>query len=149
PADYVRYPAPWWWFAMAIVLLAFGLNFLHRPAAETKIVGVEGMALSDRPLSQKDQDVLRIGNKARALSLFLRNVNTPPPLTVAVLGPWGSGKSSLMNLLAADLKRARWPAVWFNAWHHQREEQLLPALLDAIKSEGVPGWFEIGGLNFR
>ena len=74
------------------------------------------------------------------LSRFLRNENTIPPLTVAVTGPWGTGKSSLMNLAKADLEEYGFRPVWFNAWHHQKEEHLLASLLQNIKLQAIPSW---------
>ncbi len=54
-----------------------------------------------------------------------------------------------MNLLRADLQRYGFRPVWFNAWHHQNEEQLLPSLLQSIRSEAVPSWSRPDGWLFR
>jgi KAP family P-loop domain len=49
--------------------------------------------------------------------------------SVHIDGRWGSGKSSLMNLLARELrardepKENRWIVITFNAWAHQRIDQ--------------------------
>ena len=72
------------------------------------------------------------------LSRFLRNENTEPPLTIAVTGEWGTGKSSLMTLLRDDLLRRGLRPVWFNAWHHQQEEHLLASLLATVRTEAIP-----------
>ena len=61
-------------------------------------------------------------------------------------GPWGSGKSSLLNLLQGELENPRetepphpqggktGPAlvIWFNAWKHQRMRPPWWALMSAI-----------------
>jgi hypothetical protein len=44
-----------------------------------------------------------------------------------------------MNLLKNDLEAYGTRPVWFNAWHHQNEDQLLAALLQAIRTQAVPG----------
>ena len=54
-----------------------------------------------------------------------------------------------MRLVCEDLQRGGWRAGWFNAWHHQTEEQLLPALLEAIRRRGIPHWLSIEGVRFR
>ena len=38
---------------------------------------------------------------------------------VAISGAWGSGKSSILNLLIEDLERHGGHTVSFNAWHHR------------------------------
>jgi len=48
-----------------------------------------------------------------------------------------------MNLLMADLKEYRFRPVWFNAWHHQKEEHLLASLLENIKSQAIPHWWTL------
>ena len=71
-----------------------------------------------------------------ALRDFLDNVSTRPPLTIGIYGEWGSGKSSVMRMLSGELQETgRFVTVWFNAWRHQQEEQLGPALLHAIVRE--------------
>ena len=96
-----------------------------------------------------DADALGYADIAAGLSRFLRNPKTLPPLTVAVTGEWGSGKSSLMNLLKADLRRAGFRTVWFNAWHHQKGEQLLASLFANLRTQAIPPWFSRSGWAFR
>jgi len=78
--------------------------------------------VSDRPLDWTDNDVLGLRQRVIQLSDFLRNAETEPPLTIAVSGGWGSGKSSFMNLLHEDLHQRGNSVVWFNAWHYHTEE---------------------------
>ena len=141
-----------WWFLLGIpgFILAGFLNVwawrLEPPPPEASITGA---ATSDRPLTSRDPDARVLWPLARGLARFLRNVNTEPPLTIAITGRWGSGKSSLMNLLQEDLKRVGARPVWFNAWHHREEEHLLAALFAAVRRQGPPGWWLDRGLAFR
>lgn len=105
--------------------------------------------MSDRPLEAGDPDPLNFGAIARAISKFLRNENTEPPLTIAITGDWGTGKSSILNLVKHDLELSRFRPIWFNAWHHQSEESLLAALLEKIRSNAVPPWWSPAGWIFR
>lgn len=105
--------------------------------------------ISDRPLGPDDPDPLGYGAIARGISRFLRNEKTEPPLTMAINGPWGSGKSSIMNLLKADMEGYDYRPVWFNAWHHQKEEHLLAALLETLRVSGFPPVWTRHGLYFR
>lgn len=54
-------------------------------------------------------------------------------------GPWGSGKSSILNFLKADLEgpKAKWLVVEFNAWRNQhRKPAWLPLILD-VRSAAI------------
>ncbi len=119
----------------------------QEPEHDKNSISEEGV--SDRPLAWGDTDYLGFKPIARGLSRLLRNENTEPPLTVAITGPWGSGKSSLMNLLCEELVGWEFRPVWFNVWHHQQEEHLLASLLRAIKNQHVPPVYTWAGIRFR
>jgi hypothetical protein len=148
--NYRRHPAPWVYLAW---ICAFGclLAAARKVPADLERApqSVADRLASDRPLEASDPDPLGYQRIAAGLSRFLRNEKTEPPLTVAVTGDWRSGKSSLMNLLRADLERYDFRPVWFNAWHHQKEEHLFAALLEAVRGQAVPGWWSYAGLVFR
>ena len=117
------------------------------PELDEYFIGNQGV--SDKPLEPGEPDVLELGKIAGGLSFFLRNEKTKPPLVISINGRWGSGKSSLMNLLQKKLKSGGAYPVWFNAWHHDKEEQLLAALLQAVKQQAVPPLFALNGVRFR
>ncbi len=142
-----RLPAPWFWFALVAVGAAVWQAFRPRPLASAR--GVEAMGTTDAPTEDFSRDRLQFAPLARGISRFLRNTRTEPPLTIAISGDWGSGKSSLMALMCADLRRYGSRPVWFNAWHHQSEEQILAALLTGIRNEGLPSMRSPDGWLFR
>ncbi|MBC8145270.1 MAG: hypothetical protein H7X80_06760, partial [bacterium] len=104
---------------------------------------------NDRPLEAGEHDALDLGSRALHLSAFIRNRKTEPPMTFAVTGKWGSGKSSLMNLLKSDLVRHGHRPVWFNAWHHQGEQHLLAALFENVRRQAIPPIANLLGARFR
>jgi hypothetical protein len=57
---------------------------------------------------------------------------TPPPFTIGVFGAWGSGKTTLMNLVRKGLETQGTKAVWFNAWKYDGKEVIWNALMQAI-----------------
>ncbi|MCY1282629.1 KAP family P-loop domain protein [compost metagenome] len=148
---YARYPAPWVWLGWLAGFVALGVAALRPPPTPTTGIDetIADAFASDRPLAAVREDRLDFAPRAWGLSAFLRNERTEAPLTIAITGDWGSGKSSLMGLLREDLARFGVRSVWFNAWHHQKEEALLAALLAAIRDQAIPGWLHYEGLIYR
>lgn len=147
-APYQRLPGPWYWAAS--LLLAAGLLLALR-ASGTRAGASAGvnMFADDDAISAFEDDRLEFGPLARGLSRFLRNPKTSPPLTLSITGDWGAGKSSLMGLLCADLRRHGQRPIWFNAWHHQQDEQLFSALLGTIQAQAAPSSWRPAGWIFR
>lgn len=107
------------------------------------------IAVNDAAIGSSDHDQLGTSVLAKGLSLFLCNKKTIPPITLAVTGEWGSGKSSVMGMLMGYLKDARYRPIWFNAWHHYKEEHMFGALLETIRQEAIPPVWSPSGLSFR
>ncbi len=151
--SYRYLPAPWTLYgALPGILFAFygvAASYRQLRTIGAPRPGIEDIGASDQPIGWNDPDVLGLKPLARALSRFLRNRSTEPPLTIAVTGQWGSGKSSLMNLVVEDLRWAGARPVWFNAWHHQKEEHLLAALLENLRRQALPPIWRFSGLVFR
>lgn len=80
------------------------------------------------------EDALGFEPYVTAITEFLLNRQTRPPLTLSVEGEWGTGKSSFMRQLEARIQelaatdgRSSARTVWFNAWRHDKEEALWAA----------------------
>ena len=72
----------------------------------------------DQP-AKAGEDSLNMNAYADALTEFIKNAQSP--LTIALQGEWGSGKTSLMNALEASLvdkEGAPYLGVWINTWQY-------------------------------
>lgn len=150
-----------WGLALAPWTIAFsllGLGFAHRsyvlwdgivkltePTGDT----VESFLQSDSPITDPAKAGTALKELTNRLSRFIRNTSTVAPFTFGLVGGWGSGKSSAMRLLEADLKRNQHPTVWFNAWHHQSEEHLFAALMEQIRLDAMPSLLQWRGWHWR
>ena len=84
----------------------------------------------DQP-AKANEDRLNMKAYSDALTEFIRNAQSP--LTIALQGEWGSGKTSLMNALKAclvDKDGAPYLGVGINTWQYA----LLSDPEEAIKS---------------
>lgn len=84
---------------------------------------------ADRPALS---DQLGFTDYRRTLVKVILEADTP--ITLGIFGTWGSGKTSLMQMLRQDLqpdKTSALPAktVWFDAWKYDKEEALWRVLL--------------------
>ncbi|WP_309892155.1 P-loop NTPase fold protein [Archangium sp.] len=143
---------PRWYFLSWAVVALVGWVGLGRARASLKPEPLETVAdllITDSPIEHPRQDVLGLGALAQGLSNFIRNERTQPPLTVAITGEWGTGKSSVLNLLRTDLCERGFRPVWFNAWHNQQEDNLLAALYSNIISQCVPKLPTLEAIEFR
>ena len=146
-----RSPSPIAWLLVVVGFVTALPAFQRLPERKPELFvqGLAGLFTPDRPLDDKDKDVAGTDALAAQISRFLRNLQTEPPLTVAITGPWGTGKSSVLNRLRQDLRNRAIRPVWFNAWHHQKEENIFAALLQQVRKQAVPPAFSVEGLRVR
>ena len=93
----------------------------------------------DIPLSEGGSATATLRARVDKIVSFLTNPDSQGPFAIAIIGEWGSGKSSLMQLVDHDLKIRGYPSVWFNAWHHQSEKEMFAALMQSIRMFGPFG----------
>lgn len=78
----------------------------------------KGMIISgkaDKPIYMDEQDDFEMNPYVAGLGDFTLECQTP--LTIAVQGDWGSGKTSIMYLLQNYLKNTgKVETIWFNTW---------------------------------
>jgi hypothetical protein len=74
-----------------------------------------------------DIDSLGFEPYVSAVTAFLTDPATHPPLTLSIEGSWGAGKSSFMVQLERKLAERGRRTVRFNAWRHDKDESLWAA----------------------
>jgi hypothetical protein len=79
----------------------------------------------DQPVEARDGDLLERGEFARTLAAQIGAADERG-LVMALTGPWGSGKTSLLNLIAETLRVNEGPIiVRFNPWYFSGTDQLI------------------------
>ncbi|MFD4636556.1 P-loop NTPase fold protein [Lentzea sp. NPDC058436] len=115
----------------------------------------EGVEVRWSTDSAASVDLLRRDSLARVLTVRLRESKRDDPLTSLLVhldGSWGSGKSSLLMLLAAHLlKEPPFVIVWFDAWQQSRVSPPWWALLTELRQHLLADRnpFERAWLRFR
>ena len=101
------------------------------------------MYLNDEPITSSDEDKL---NRKEFISQLTKTIiawKSTNSLVIGLYGPWGSGKSSILNLLGKELQTSfsdgdevtdnRIEVVRFDPWFFNSTEQLLRTFFTAIE----------------
>lgn len=67
----------------------------------------------DVPVASITDDMFNISVYINGLCSFIRSCDTP--MTISIQGDWGSGKTSMMNMIRENLQGTIHP-IWFNTW---------------------------------
>jgi len=88
-------------------------------------------------VAQKDE----LGRDYLARSIADVMTRTQPPLTVAVYGRWGEGKTNMLKHVQELLGDRDYAVrtVWFNLWEHQDDVNPMIAMLDAARTAAHSG----------
>ncbi len=94
--------------------------------------------LSDKEIKRYNEDLIGFQPTARAIRKIVTKVDTP--FTIGIVGSWGVGKTSLMQM-TRDLLKDKRQTVWFDAWAYDKTENIGLALINQIlvKTARVPG----------
>lgn len=94
--------------------------------------------INDSPISTPNEDLYGADQLARALADRIACIKGAVGSTIAINGPWGSGKSSIINLIRHHLKPAvengELEIVNFTSWWFRGEEALTMAFLQELQA---------------
>jgi len=102
------------------------------------------------PITTADEDRLGYENASKKLAKMIDSTETPN--TLGIYGVWGSGKTSLMNLIKIQLDKdsqynQRISTVWFDVWKYEYEKDmpitypLLHQIEKTLKSKNLKSFF--------
>lgn len=80
---------------------------------------------SDKPIESITEDILGCGNTAKELGKNILNYKSKDSLIIGIIGKWGSGKTSFINLVLESLPEEKYIIVKFNPWNISTRKQLI------------------------
>ena len=105
-----------------------------------KNIGIVDEPIDPTEFLQENNDSLGVKDYALALQNFVEGTNTP--MTIGIQGEWGSGKTSLLKLIAEGLEgrkqNTKYQCIWINAWEHsllKMPEETLLSIVHEISNE--------------
>ena len=94
---------------------------------------------TDIPAEGVGQDLFHIETYIDGLSTFIKECATP--MTISIQGDWGSGKTSMMNMIKEKISDTVYP-IWFNTWQFSQFDMgnslvfsMMEVLLDKLGCE--------------
>ena len=101
---------------------------------------------ADNPIESADDDTLGRADVARRFAEHVLRQDASKGLVVGVLGAWGSGKTSFVNLALERIRVAGAPILDFNPWMFSGTEHLVNSFFVELAAQLKvrPGLAEIG-----
>ncbi|MDE0405889.1 MAG: P-loop NTPase fold protein [Nitrospira sp.] len=97
---------------------------------------------NDKPIKSPEEDTFGFNSRAEMIAASISEMPNPEGTVIAINGPWGSGKSSLINLirhhLDESLKKGDIKIVDFKCWWFRGEETLTIAFFRELYSVMEP-----------
>jgi uridine kinase len=90
---------------------------------------------TDKPVESIANDTFGIGRYINGLCTFILHCDTP--MTISIQGDWGSGKTSMMNMVRSKIEESV-HTIWFNTWQFsqfQMQDNLAISMLCSLLSE--------------
>lgn len=119
--------------------------------SENEFTGEHPQALgADLP----KEDLLGRQGLVKSIAAMLKDSGQTTPLNIAILGDWGSGKSSVMKLLADELHQTSPDQFYFanfNAWEYELTgnmaaglaQEVVEGILECMRWKKLPQWMNV------
>lgn len=92
---------------------------------------------SDKPISNENEDELNRMPFVKRLSKSICNYDSQDCLVIGLMGEWGSGKTSILNLTFSEIKKEKdnWIFIDFNPWHFSNQDNLILQFFNRLLNE--------------
>ncbi|KKH15830.1 KAP family P-loop NTPase fold protein [Methanosarcina mazei] len=108
----------------------------------TLIVEGSSMFNSDRPIKHLSEDELNRQNFAMSIGEAILKSQTKDSLVIGLLGKWGSGKTSLVNMIVEHIVNISTSfefeeqpiVIYFNPWNFSGQNQLISQFFNKLSS---------------
>lgn len=102
-------------------------------SAQTAMSGASVPA--DNPITKPEEDALGRAKFAQSFADQILKLDSSEGVVVGVLGPWGSGKTSFVNLACARLNQSSIAVLEFNPWMFSGADQLVQAFFIELSAQ--------------
>lgn len=100
-----------------------------------QIAGEAPKVTADNPITRPEDDALGRTKPAQSFAEQVLALDSTEGVVVGVLGPWGSGKTSFVNLAHKRLKQEGVTVLEFNPWMFSGADQLVQAFFVELSAQ--------------
>ena len=93
------------------------------------------MITGDNPIKNPEDDVIGRDADAREFAQNVLELDPSEGVVVGVLGPWGSGKTSFINLARNEFKTKKIPILDFNPWMFSGTAQIIESFFIELAAQ--------------
>lgn len=92
---------------------------------------------SDKPIKTEEEDELNRMPFIRRLSKLIRLYEPTDCLVIGLMGEWGCGKSSILNLTFKEIEKEKsdWIFIEFNPWYFTNQDNLILQFFNTLFNE--------------
>ncbi|WP_019554492.1 KAP family P-loop NTPase fold protein [Propionispira raffinosivorans] len=125
---------------LAFFLLRYGISKLKKWNEKTrKESNMRSCFKTDAPIESSADDLFKRENFYNKIAKFICNHHSTHSFVVGITGKWGSGKSSIINIVLKiveknTLKQDGPYIVKFNPWNYPDQKQLIEQFFNALSS---------------
>lgn len=105
-------------------------NYLKSKNGNKDLLVIKDLSLFEK---EYDEKLDSFHHKAYAETLVKLIESNEPPLSIGLFGPWGTGKSTILNIVNSLIKNKDFICVYFNAWKFAGDSFRRQFLLNAIE----------------
>ncbi len=91
----------------------------------SRVILADNAIPTDNPIRESKYDALNRDGTAESFVKHIVRLDISEGLVVGIFGPWGSGKTSFVNLAREKFKQADIPVLDFNPWMFSGAEDLV------------------------
>lgn len=107
------------WMLLFSYMLAFVYSRYIKYKEELKKKSIKAnepddVILQDWPISEESEDVMNLGEEAKDLAGRIKSLDKRKTWSLAITAPWGTGKTSFLNLVVNKIDRDTFDIVYFN-----------------------------------
>ncbi|MFF5079360.1 P-loop NTPase fold protein [Actinoplanes sp. NPDC000266] len=94
------------------------------------------VSLNDNPIDRAERDLLQRSMGAANVADGIRAVDASAGYVVGIIGPWGSGKTSIVNMISEALRREpAVPIIEFNPWMFSGTNELVQTFFRELAAQ--------------
>ncbi|MYK41656.1 MAG: hypothetical protein F4049_15735 [Gemmatimonadetes bacterium] len=93
------------------------------------------MIVGDNPIENPEEDAIGRISDAQNFVQHVLALDAKKGIVVGVLGPWGSGKTSFINLARNEFEKEEVPILDFNPWMFSGAAQLVESFFIELAAQ--------------